>query len=84
MKTCEIETISVPVISKPVHWPKDAIQQVRAVADVLASISMPVDDVAPRFSSRGAWKKRLPQLLQMLVNLGHAQETNGHYSGIGK
>ena len=86
LETDASETISAPVLGKPLPWPTDAIQQVRAVADLLASSPLPlsVDDIAARFSSRGAWKKRLPQLLEMLVSLGRAQETSGRYSGIGK
>jgi hypothetical protein len=51
--------------SKPLPWPKDTIDQVRAVADVLAGSSQPlsIDDIATRFTARGAWKKRLPLLI---------------------
>ncbi len=67
---------------KPKPWPKDAIEQVRAVADALASspIALSVEQLASRFNGRGPWKKRLPQLLDMLVALGKAQTQNGHYS----
>ncbi|MBS0569243.1 MAG: hypothetical protein JSS28_01430 [Proteobacteria bacterium] len=56
-------------------WPKDAVDQVRAVADILAASAMPLalDDIAARFQSKGPWKKRLPQLLDMLVALGRAR-----------
>ncbi|HET9032732.1 MAG TPA: DNA methyltransferase [Dokdonella sp.] len=86
IETDEAEAITAPLIGKPLPWPKDAIDQVRAVADVLAAspLALSVDDVAARFKSRGTWKKRLPQLLEMLVTLGRAQESNGHYTGIGK
>ena len=58
----------------------------RAVADTLAASPIPlnVDELATRFSARGPWKKRLPQLLEMLVTLGRAQESNGRYTGMGK
>ena len=48
--------------------------QVRAVADLLAASPVPLsqDDIAARFTARGPWKKRLPQLLDMLVALGRA------------
>lgn len=60
--------------AKPQPWPNDPVQQVRAVADVLANSPIPLslDDIAARFTARGAWKKRLPQLLDMLVALGRA------------
>jgi len=67
--------------AKPQPWPKDTVAQVRAVADALASSPVPltVDQLATRFTARGPWKKRLPQLLDMLVALGRAQETEGRY-----
>lgn len=37
--------------------------------------------IGNRFTSRGPWKKRLPQLLDMLVALGRAAEQGGRYGG---
>ncbi|WP_428309644.1 class I SAM-dependent DNA methyltransferase [Hydrocarboniphaga sp.] len=70
--------------AKPLPWPKDTIEQVRAVAEQLAASAAPLsaDELAARFSSRGAWKKRLPQLLDMLVALGRAREQGGRYFGL--
>ena len=69
-------------VVKQLPWPKDAVDQVRAVADLLATSSaLSLDDIENRFTARGAWKKRLPQLLDMLVALGRAHEQNGRYSG---
>ena len=61
---------------KPTPWPKNTVDQVRAVADLLASSPAPlsVEDIGGRFSGRGPWKKRLPQLLDMLVAVGRAEE----------
>lgn len=86
IETDEPEAVAAAAIGKPLPWPKDAIQQVRAVADVLETspIALAADDIAARFKSKGPWKKRLPQLLEMLVTLGRAQESNGRYTGIGK
>jgi len=68
---------------KPQPWPKDAVDQVRAVADLLSASQVPLsqDEIAAHFTARGPWKKRLPQLLQMLVALGrvHEQE-DGRYA----
>lgn len=77
---------AIMATAKPAPWPKEAIDQVRAVVDVLTTspIALTVDDLAARFTARGAWKKRLPPLLEMLVTLGRAQESDGRYSGIGK
>ena len=81
------ETDDVPVVAtpaaKPQPWPKDAVAQVRAVADVLSASAAPlsIDDIAARFTARGPWKKRLPQLLDMLVAMGRAREVDGRYQG---
>ena len=76
------DAAAVPVAAaKPAPWPKDPVEQVRAVADVLASSPVPLDaeGIAARFSARGPWKKRLPQLLAMLVALGRAREQDGRF-----
>ena len=60
--------------AKPAPWPKDTLAQVRALADLLNASPVPLtlEDIAARFTARGPWKKRLPQLLEMLVALGRA------------
>ncbi|HEU4775083.1 MAG TPA: DNA methyltransferase [Lysobacter sp.] len=65
--------------TKPMPWPKDTFEQVRAVADLLAASPVPLslDEIAARFTARGPWKKRLPKLVEMLVALGRAQEQDG-------
>ena len=70
--------------SKPQPWPKDTVAQVRAVADTLAASPTPlgVNDIAARFTARGPWKKRLPQLLDMLVALGRARASDGRYTAV--
>jgi hypothetical protein len=72
---------AVAAAVKPRPWPKDPVQQVRAVADVIAASAVPLseDDIAARFTARGPWKKRLPQLLAMLVALGRVQESGTAY-----
>jgi hypothetical protein len=73
---------ATPVTSKPVPWPKDTVEQVRAVADLLAASPAPltVEQIAEHFSARGPWKKRLPPLLDMLVALGRAElRSDGSY-----
>jgi hypothetical protein len=74
---------AVAVAAKPQPWPKDAVAQVRAVADVLTAspVALSLDDIAARFTARGPWKKRLPQLLEMLVAMGRAHEAEGRYRG---
>lgn len=59
---------------KPAPWPKDAVDQVRAVANLLAEsrTALSLDDIAARFTARGPWKKRLPVVLDMLSAVGRA------------
>ncbi|MBN8946071.1 MAG: class I SAM-dependent DNA methyltransferase [Rhodanobacter sp.] len=77
------EAAAPAAAAKPLPWPKDAVAQVRAVADALAAspVALDADALATRFTARGPWKKRLPQLLDMLVALGRAREQDGRYSG---
>ena len=65
-------------VTKPTHqpWPADLPEQVRAVAELLASSVAPLDEgaLAARFSGRAPWKKRLlPQILRTLEGLGRAR-----------
>ena len=78
----ETALIVTSATGKPLPWPQDAVAQVRAVAEALAASAAPlsVDELAARFSARGPWKKRLPQLLDMLVALGRAQAKDDRYS----
>jgi hypothetical protein len=56
-------------------WPTALPEQMRAVADVLAGSAgaLAEADLAERFTGRGPWKKRLPQILQTLEALGRAR-----------
>jgi hypothetical protein len=62
-------------------WPATLPEQVAAVARVLAAAAVPLSETAitAHFSGRGAWKKRLPQLLETLVALGRARVVAGAY-----
>lgn len=62
-------------------WPKDPIQQVKAVAEVLRDSPTPlsIDEVEARFKGRGKWRQRLPAMLDMLVAVGQAQLQNDRY-----
>ena len=70
------------VMAKQQPWPKDAVAQVRAVADVLSisPVALSVDEIAACFSGRGPWKKRLPQLLDMLEAMGRAHHVGDKFS----
>ena len=77
------DTPAAPAAVKAQPWPRDTVDQVRAVADLLSASPVPLslDDIAARFTARGAWKKRLPTLLDMLVALGRAQQEGDHFTG---
>jgi len=69
-----------PAAAKPAAdrqpWPATLPEQVAAVARVLAEAPAPLDEaaLAARFTGKGPWKKRLPQLLETLVALGRARQ----------
>ena len=56
-------------------WPAELPEQMRAVADALQASPAPLSEaqLADRFTGRGPWKKRLPQILDTLTALGRAQ-----------
>jgi len=64
-------------------WPRDTVDQIRAIADLLLAAPAPLtlDQIAAHFSSRGPWKNRLPQLIDMLLALGRAEAKNEGYVG---
>jgi hypothetical protein len=58
-------------------WPASLPEQVAAVARVLAdaasSARSPNADLAARFTGKGPWKKRLPQIIDTLEALGRVR-----------
>ena len=65
------------------NWPSTLPDQVRAVAQVLASQpgAMTVADIEAHFKSRGAWKKSLPRILETLEALGRARREGDGWRG---
>ncbi|MGH8191059.1 MAG: hypothetical protein ACREP2_06400, partial [Rhodanobacteraceae bacterium] len=86
----EIETGGTPAVTPPPvagkrqAWPSEAVDQVRAVTGILAASAAPLsaDEIAAHFTARGAWKKRLPPMLEMMTALGRAREHAGRYSAL--
>ena len=78
MPGAEAETAVVAKIEK-LPWPKELPEQVRLVAQALAAARAPlsVESLSERFSGKGPWKKRLPQLVETLVSLGRARRVEG-------
>jgi hypothetical protein len=66
-------------------WPKTLTEQVKAVAETLAATPEPVTEaeLAARFTARGPWRRRLANILEMLVTLGQARQEGSHYRAIG-
>jgi len=56
-------------------WPAMLPEQVKAVAEVLTAARTPLaeDAIAACFTGRGAWKKRLPQIIDTLVAVGRVR-----------
>ncbi len=76
----------VPVVAALARaaWPTTLPEQVAAVARVLAgsSAALAQDDIAARFTGKGQWKKRLPEILETLAALGRARPVeDGRWMG---
>ena len=56
-------------------WPAALPEQVKAVAEILTTARAPLaeDAIAACFSGHGAWKKRLPQIIDTLVAVGRVR-----------
>ncbi len=64
---------AVPVPKRP--WPKGVTEQIKAVADVMASAGRPVSlaDLEASFTARGRWRDRLPTIVETLEAIGRAR-----------
>ena len=69
----EVVVAAKPGARRP--WPATLPAQVKAVAEVLTAARAPLADdaIAACFTGRGAWKKRLPQIIDTLVVVGRAR-----------
>ena len=69
----EAATAVKPGARRP--WPATLPEQVKAVAEVLTAARAPMfdDAIAACFTGRGAWKKRLPQIIDTLVAVGRVR-----------
>jgi hypothetical protein len=64
---------AAPAARKP--WPSALPEQIRLVADTVAAAPAPLDldQLAAQFTGRGAWKKRLPEIVESLAALGRVK-----------
>jgi hypothetical protein len=75
---------AAPTAPAPIHpWPPALPEQVRAVADILASSAhaLPLPALEARFKGRGPWKKSLPRILDTLEALGRARREGAGWRG---
>ncbi|UCV14154.1 class I SAM-dependent DNA methyltransferase [Quatrionicoccus australiensis] len=77
---------ATPAAGSKRPWPPGLPEQVAAIAQLLAESPLPLSEpeIASRFSGKGAWKKRLPQLLETLVALGRARQNDDGQFGASK
>ncbi len=81
IETGEVEAeVAEPAKRRP--WPTALPDQVRAVAEVLTTAQVPLDEegIASAFTGRGPWKRRLPQILDTLLAVGRARRSGSRYS----
>ena len=73
----EVKPAKAAVVQRP--WPTGLTEQIKAVAEVLASAgrSLDLEGLAGHFNGRGRWRDRLPTLLDTLVALGRARVLDG-------
>lgn len=64
-------------------WPAALPEQVRALAQVLASQpgALTIATIEARFKGRGPWKKGLPRILETLEALGRARREGDGWRG---
>ena len=78
------ETVVFPRAGERRPWPATLPEQVKAVAEVLTAARTPLADgaIAACFTGRGAWKKRLPQIIDTLVAVGRVRRRKDGFTVI--
>ncbi len=68
-------SLAEPALAARLPWPPTLPEQVAAVARVLADAAAPLSEpeLAARFTGKGPWKKRLPQIIDTLEALGRVR-----------
>ena len=76
-ESSEAKPVKAAAVQRP--WPTGLTEQIKAVAEVLASTGsgLALEAVAAHFNGRGRWRERLPTLLDTLVVLGRARVVEG-------
>jgi hypothetical protein len=83
LKSLHDRTRRLPVQRLP--WPATLPAQVAAVARLLAASPLPLSEaeLAARFTGKGPWKKRLPQIVDTLEALGRVRRQGARVAGVG-
>jgi hypothetical protein len=68
------EDKSNPAPFLPTAWPSSLPAQIAALAAALNTTPQAEFDLATRFTGKGKWKARLPELLATLATLGRARQ----------
>jgi hypothetical protein len=79
------ETSSALAVQR-LPWPATLPAQVAAVARLLAASPLPLTEaeLAARFTGKGSWKKRLPQIVDTLEALGRVRRQGARVAGVGE
>ena len=66
----------------PQQWPSTLPEQLATLAAVLGGTPQTIDQLATRFTGKGRWKSRLPDILEALEALGRARRLDdGRWMG---
>lgn len=76
----ESVVVAKPGARRP--WPTTLPEQVKAVAEVLVAAGAPLEEaaIAACFIGRGAWKKRLPQIIDTLIAVGRVRKRKSGFA----
>jgi hypothetical protein len=79
----EAATAAVPAADRR-PWPKGLTEQVQAVTAALAAAGAPLTEpeLAAHFTARGPWRRRLGNILEMVVTLGRVRREGATYRAI--
>lgn len=75
------ELFPANAVIAPRSWPTGLTEQIKAVAEVMASAagSLDLEGLAAHFTGRGRWRERLPTLMETLVVLGRVRVVGGRW-----
>jgi hypothetical protein len=73
---------ATPAPTQQIPWPSTLPEQMATLANALNATPQSESDLAARFTGKGKWKARLPELLATLATLGRARRLDdGRWMG---